>query len=190
MRPLTAFVVGLVLIVSGVTAQAADYTLDTAHTGVYFKIQHLKFSYTFGRFDQVTGAFAFDSGDLAASKFAFTLQAHSVNTGHEKRDNHLRSPDFFNAKQFPEITFTSTKIEAADEPDHFRVTGDLTLLGHTKPITVTLHKLGEGPDGMGKERIGFDAKFTIQRSDFGMNKMLNAIGDEVTLHVSFEGIKS
>jgi len=171
-------------------AQAAtQWELDTAHTGLVFEIGHLGMSRTYGRFNTIEGDFAFSADDLAGSSFSFTVQAKSVDTGHEKRDNHLRSPDFLNVRQYPEITFKSTKIEPGDESNTFKLTGDLTLHGTTKTITVDLVKLGEGKDPWGNERIGFETEFSIKRSDYGMDKMLNAVGDEVELQLSFEGTK-
>lgn len=163
-------------------APADDFKADPAHTSVVFKVLHMKTSHTFGRFNQVEGTLS--TGDKPA--FEFTVQAASVDTGIEKRDNHLRNPDFFNAVQFPTITFKSTAVTATD--DGYDVTGDLTLHGKTNAVTVHLTKVGESDSKMG-HRIGFDTTFTIKRSDYGMDKLLDAVGDEVTLMVGIEATK-
>ena len=162
-------------------ALAQNYELDPGHTSVYFKIKHLDVSYVFGRFNDVEGQYTL--GDDPS--FQFTVQTESVDTGNQKRDDHLRSPDFFNAKQFRTITFQSTSVSETD--DGYEVTGDLTLHGQTNEITVPLEKVGEGEDPWGGYRTGFATEFTIKRSDYGMDQMLEMVGDEVTLMISFEG---
>ncbi|MBI1337825.1 MAG: polyisoprenoid-binding protein [Phycisphaera sp.] len=162
---------------------AQGYSLDTAHTAVVFKIKHMGYSHTYGRFNDIAGSIT--TGD--APSFEFTIKTASVDTHNDKRDEHLRSPDFFNVRQFPVITFKSTKATPTDTG--YDLEGDLTLMGVTKPLTVKLVKNAEGKDPWGKERDGFDTEFTIKRSDFGMDKMLENIGDDVHLYVSFEGIK-
>jgi len=119
-----------------------------------------------------------------------------VDTGNAKRDEHLRGPDFFNAKEFPAISFKSTSLTAtesdgADAGKAYTLAGDLTLMGVTKPITVQAVKLAEGKDPWGNFRIGFDTSFKIKRSDFGMTYGVDngVVGDEVTIMLSFEGIK-
>jgi len=161
------------------------HKLDTAHTAVYFRIQHLGMSYTYGRFNDVAGEVVV-GGEGHESSFSFTIKAASIDTHNDKRDQHLRSPDFFNAKQYPVITFKSTGAHAHGGKLH--VNGDLTLHGVTKPISTMVTKMGEGKDPWGNYRVGYASEFTIKRSDFGMNKMLEAVGDEVELMMSFEVI--
>ncbi len=170
------------------TASAADdYKLDESHTGIVFVIKHLNMSYTYGRFNESEGVFAIDTNDPTRSSFSFTVKTASVDTGHKKRDEHLRSPDFFNAKQFPVITFKSTAVEAVEQG--YRVAGDLTLHGVSRSLTVELEKLGEGKDPWGNDRIGFATELRIKRSDFGIDHMLSAVGDDVRILISFEGIR-
>ena len=176
---------GLLLTV-GAAAQthaAEKYEIDPAHTSVYFKVSHLGMSEVYGRFNEVKGRFT-----LGAEKsFALGIRAASVDTGNEKRDEHLRGPDFFNAKQYPAITFQSTTVERTG--DTFRVTGDLSLHGTTKEISLELKKNGEGKGPQGKYRAGFSTTYTLERSAYGMDYMVGPVGDEVTLMISFEGIR-
>lgn len=171
-------------------AVAADkYQIDTAHTGLYFKINHLGYSNTYGRFNDVGGSFVVDQNAPEKSSVELVVKADSIDTNDQKRDKHLRSPDFFNTKQNPTITFKSTSVKKLSD-DEFEITGDLTLNGVTKPHTLTMKKLGEGKDPWGNYRIGFDTVTTIKRSDFNMNYMADKVGDEVTLMFSTEGVRS
>jgi polyisoprenoid-binding protein YceI len=115
------------------------------------------------------------------------IDAASINTGNKKRDDHLKGPDFFNVKQFPKLTFKSTKVEK--KGDAYSVTGDLTIHGVTKSVTVDVKKTGMGKDPWGNERIGFTTNFTIKRSDYGITHMANGLSDEVQLMLSAEAIK-
>ncbi len=173
-----------VLLALPALALADNYKLDEAHMGFYFKINHLGFSETMGRFNKAQGTFTLDADK---SSFDFTIDAASIDTGVEKRDDHLRSPDFFNVKQFPKLTFKSTGVTVSD--DTYSVAGDLTIHGVTRPITFQLQKIGEGDGPGGSYRSGFSTTHVIRRSDFGMDKMLPAVGDEVTMMISFEGIR-
>ena len=171
------------------SAHAADsYTVDKDHTAAIFKVKHAGVSYTYGRFNDVRGTVVFDSANLAASKVDILIQVGSVDTFNQKRDAHLANPDFFDAKQFPELTFVSTVFKKVDDST-FDVTGDFTLHGVTKSITIKAVKVGEGKDPWGGYRIGFESTFTIKRSDFGMTKMMEAVGDDVTVTFSTEGIR-
>ena len=111
----------------------------------------------------------------------------SVDTKNEKRDQHLKNADFFNAKQFPVMTFKSTKVEGSG--DTYKVTGDLTLHGVTKPLTLEIKKGGEAKGMEGEIRGGGETKFAIKRSDYGMNFMQGPLGDEINIVVSLEGVK-
>lgn len=184
MSGISAAVVTCVLTLAS-SAQAQQYELDGAHTSIGFHISHLGLSYTYGRFTDFSGQFSIDTADPSKSSFSLTIQVASVDTANKKRDDHLRSPDFFNAKQFPTITFKSTSVKPVE--GGLEVTGDFTLHGVTKPITVTLEggKTAEFPKGV--MRTGYSGEVTLKRSDFGMDKMLEAVGDEVHIAISFEG---
>lgn len=163
--------------------QAREFSLDQSHTAVYFRIQHLGMSYTYGRFNEVEGSFKVTP---ESASFEFTVKTASVDTGNTKRDEHLRNADFFNAPQFPVIVFKgqSVKVDGAD----YHVKGTLTLHGVTKEVDIVLTKMGEGKDPWGNYRIGFNCETSIKRSDYGMTKMLAAVGDQVDLMISFEGL--
>lgn len=171
------------------TARAADkYNIDPAHTATVFKVEHGGFSWTYGRFNDVSGSFTIDAQNAEASKFEIVAKVDSLDTGNAQRDGHLKSPDFFNAKQFPTISFVSKSV--AKHANGLQVVGDLTLHGVTKPVTLVLvgGKTGEFPPGV--HRTGYSTELTIKRSDYGMDKMIPAAGDEVVLMISFEGTKS
>ena len=171
------------------TGHAADtYTVDPVHTAALFKIKHVGVSYTYGRFNDVSGTVTLDAANPAASKVEIAIQAGSVDTHSEKRDAHLASPDFFDAKQYATLGFVSTTFKKVDDAT-YEVAGNFTLHGVTKPLTITVKKIGEGKDPWGGYRIGFESTFTIKRSDFGMSKMLEAVGDEVMVTFSTEAIK-
>lgn len=176
------------LAASAAHAATENYSIDGSHTGVVFKINHLGFSNTFGRFNTVEGSFTLDREAVEKSAVTVKIKSESIDTNDAKRDKHLRSPDFFNVKLHPEITFTSTAIKKVSD-NEFEVAGNLLLNGVTKPLTLKLTKLGEGTDPGGNHRVGFDTSVVIKRSEFGMNYMAGAIGDEVTLMISTEGVR-
>ena len=148
---------------------------------------HLGVTNFYGRFDELAGDVVFDKENPAKSSVNVTVQTESLDTHNPKRDQHLKSPDFFNSKQFPTITFKSNKVEASG--DTYKVSGDFTLHGVTKPITVEFKKLGEGKGMQGEARAGGETKFAIKRSDYGMTFMPNGVGDEITILLSLEGVK-
>jgi polyisoprenoid-binding protein YceI len=167
-------------------AQADDYAMDGMHSSVSFKISHLGLSWVHGRFDDFSGAFTIDP-DPDKCSFALTIQAESIDTNNKKRDEHLRSPDFFNARQFSTIAFKSTAVKAIK--DGYEVTGDLTLHGEPKPVRFVLvgGRTAEFPKGV--QRTGFSTELIIKRSEFGMTKFTEALGDDVHVAISFEGMK-
>jgi len=176
-----------VLAGAAIARGADEYAIDPMHSGVAFKISHLGLSWIHGRFDEFSGHFAIDPQDPASCSFELTISAQSIDTNNRKRDDHLRSPDFFNVKQFPALTFKSTAVQPVK--DGYDVTGDLTLHGVTRPVTLKLvgGRSAEFPKGV--HRTGFSAEFVIKRSDFGISKFAEAVGDNVYAEVSFEGTK-
>lgn len=169
------------------TAAAAGFKVDPVHSSVVFSIGHLGVSRAYGAFNMPKGTFLIDFANPSASAIEVTLDADKIATGIGKRDDHLRSPDFFNAKEFPAITFKSTSFEKIDAT-HMKVKGDLTLLKVTKPVEAALEFIGEADTAQG-HKAGLEARFSIKRSDFGMTSYLdeNAVGDEVKLVVALEG---
>lgn len=189
-KSLIAAAVGLgALAVQPAFAAPETWKIDTDHAKIYFQSSHFGWSNQFGRFNDVTGTIVLDPENASATKVEMVIKAASVDTGMEARDKHLRSPDFFNAAEFPEVKFTTTKVEKTGDRTA-KVTGDLTMLGVTKPVTldVTWNKVGQHFRTK-KTHTGFSAKTTIKRSDWGMKKFTPNLGDEVTLYFEIEAIK-
>jgi polyisoprenoid-binding protein YceI len=186
-RRLLGAVVVAVLCVAAPAWSADDYVVDGMHSGVNFKISHLGLSWIHGRFNDFSGTFTIDPADAGKSSFGMTIKAESIDTNNQKRDDHLRSPDFFNAKQFPAITFKSTAVKATK--GGYQVTGDLTLHGVTRSITFDLvgGKPAEFPKGV--QRTGYSTELVLKRSEFGVDKFAEMLSDEVHVAISFEGTK-
>jgi polyisoprenoid-binding protein YceI len=167
------------------TASAAPevFEIDPVHSAVLFRTKHLNVSHVYGRFDDFSGKITVDDENLANAKVEVTVKAQSLNTGNQKRDDHLRSPDFFAVAQFPTITFTSTAVKKTGET--YAVTGNLTLHGVTKSVTVNMQKLGKGPGPQGKTFIGFEGTLDLNRTEFGM-KTMPGLSDDVRLTLAFE----
>lgn len=173
-------------------AAPAQYAIDSVHSAVVFKIDHLGVSNFYGVFQKMSGSFSWDKAAPESLSINATIDAASINTGNSQREAHLKGPDFFNAKEHPEITFKSTAAKKTGDKT-LDVTGDLTMLGKTKPVTLKVTIVGEKDAGaqMGGYQAGFDATATIKRSDFGMTYgvSMGALGDEVTLTIGFAGAK-
>lgn len=170
-------------------ARAADtYKVDPVHSSVVFSIKHAGVTDFHGSFNEINGTVVFDAENPAKSSVELTVPVESVDSRHPKRDAHLKSPDFFNAEKFPAVTFKSNSVEAAGE-GVFKVTGDFTLLGKTKTITVDFKQGKEAKGMQGEIRNGGETRFTIKRSDYGMTFMPDMLGDEVSLIISIEGVK-
>jgi polyisoprenoid-binding protein YceI len=171
------------------TAVAADaYTVDPGHSAIFFRVKHLNVSNAYGRFNKLAGTFTLDDKKPEASSVEISVESESVDTNNPGRDKHLRSTDFFSAKEFPKITFKSTAVKKAGEHD-FEVTGDLTIRGVTKPVTLKATHTGSASDPKAGSIAGFEAVFTVKRSDFGVKYGAGAIGEEVQITVSVEGGK-
>ncbi|WP_236167699.1 YceI family protein [Pseudomonas atacamensis] len=188
-KTLAALAIGSAVLSANV--MAADYVVDKEgqHAFVDFKISHLGYSYITGTFKDIDGKFSFDAAKPEDSKIEFNVNTASVFTNHAERDKHIASADFLNASKYGKATFVSTSVKStgANTAD---VTGDLTLLGVTKPVVVKATFLGEGKDPWGGYRAGFEGTTTIKRSDFGKQKDLGPKSDAVELYVSFEGVKA
>jgi polyisoprenoid-binding protein YceI len=174
-------------------AGAADaYVIDPSHTSIIFSVSHTGLSYVYGIFRKAQGSYLFDGQNPTNCQFRFAIQTDSLDTNHDERDKHLKSPDFFNASQFPTISFVSTSVERANTPDGsvvYNVTGNLTMHGVTKQVTFPLRMLGEGIGPFKDYRTGFLTNLTLKRSDYGMSNLLenNLVGDAVGVTISFEG---
>jgi polyisoprenoid-binding protein YceI len=179
----------LVLILGGVLlgqGRADEYTVDPYHSSISFQIEHFGLTWVHGRFNEFSGGFTVEKGDPGKSAFALTIKTASVDTNNAKRDGHLRSPDFFDVKQYPTISFKSSAVKAV--AGGYQVTGNLTLNGVTRPVSFTLEG-GKTVEFKGITRIGFSTNFTVKRSQFEMKKMVGPLGDEVRVSIGIEGIK-
>lgn len=164
-------------------AQGQAYRFDKFHTLVYFMVDRQGYTTMIGQFLKHDGTIQLDEDEVGKSKVTFSVDTSSVFTSFDKRDDKMRSPDFFNSKEFPTMNFKSTKIERTGEKTA-RMTGDLTIIGVTNPVTldVTLNKIGVNAR-TNKKQIGFSLRGTLDRSKWGMNYTLDAIGREVTMMV-------
>lgn len=172
------------------TVVPGTYELDVTHASVEWKVMHMGFSHFAGRFEDMKGTATVGS-DLTKSGVVITIDADSAETGVDKLDDHLETADFFDAKKYPAITFTSTKIEVtgktADGKPTGKVHGMLSMRGVTKPIVLTATFNGHGQHVMSKvETLGFNATGVIKRSEFGMTYGAGMVGDEVTLDIAAE----
>lgn len=171
------------------TAESATYEFDVPHSQMIFFVDHIGFSTSEGQFEDISGSFTFDPDNVTAATVDLTIQTASIDMGYQKWDDHMKNADFFDVEKYPTMTFKSTKVESADGKTG-TVTGDLTILDVTKPITldVTFNKAGIHPFNK-KFVAGFSAKGSLKRSDFGMKYGLPMIGDDVELRIEIEGIR-
>ena len=188
-KTLAALAIGSAVLSANV--MAADYVVDKEgqHAFVDFKISHLGYSFITGTFKDIDGKFSFDAAKPEDSKIEFNVNTASVFTNHAERDKHIASADFLNASKFAKATFVSTSVKStgANTAD---VTGDLTILGVTKPVVVKATFLGEGKDPWGGYRAGFEGTTTINRQDFGKMMDLGPASNNVELYITFEGVKA
>lgn len=195
MSKLAAAILVAALPVAAVAAPES-YKLDPEHTFAYFEINHFGFSNVRGRFDTSSGRFTLDKAAKTAA-LEVTVQTASVSSGHQTergiyprtRDDHLRSPDFFNVVEFPTMTYKANTVKFnADNPA--TIEGSLTLLGVTKPVVLHVDNWKCGPNPIiKKEACGGNASGVLKRSDFGMKIYVPAISDEIKLWIGFEGYK-
>ena len=191
----TRFATLALVLLSAAGAFAADaFTIDRAHSNATFKIRHMM-SNTTGSFGDFKGTIVADRENPAKSTVEFSIATASINTGTEDRDKHLRSADFFDVAQYPEITFKSTKIEPTKTKDLYNVTGNFTMHGVTKQIVLPVQFLGFAKDPWGNERAGFEIETVLDRKDYGLtwNKGLDAGGmllsDEVKISINLEAVR-
>lgn len=185
---------GFGLVLLGPAAHAADtYVVDPVHSNVTFKIRHLMSSVT-GHFRDFQGTVELDAQDPTRSSVTFTIEVASIDTANPKRDEHLRSADFFDVQKYPEITFRSKRI-GRKSGDTYEVTGEFTMHGVTREITVPVDYLGTARDPWGNDRAGFAASTRLDRKAYGIvwNQTLDAggllLGDEVEVTVSLEAVR-
>jgi polyisoprenoid-binding protein YceI len=174
---------------------AAEYQIDVSHSTIGFQVRHMAISKTNGVFDDFTGSFSFEPGKPETWSCEAVIQAASINTNNDKRDEHLTSEDFFNAAEYPTLSFKSTGVKMEDESEGVLM-GNLTIHGVTKPVELDFEVLGTVTDPWDNERAGFSANVKINRQDFGLSytNVLEAgglvVGDEVKIFLEIEGIKN
>jgi polyisoprenoid-binding protein YceI len=177
----------LTTVFSSIT-KADDLKADPVHSFVVFDVHHLGAGYVYGTFGGPTGSVSYDASDLTKTTFDISVDVSSIDTRNANRDKDLKGPDFFDAKQFPAMTFKSTSVTKTGD-NTMSVTGDLTLHGVTKSITVPIEFTGTGKGMKGETRDGFRADFKINRGDFGMTADPEpVVGNEIHIVVAIEAI--
>ncbi len=170
-------------------ALADNYTPDPVHSFVVFDVHHLDAGYVYGTFGGPAGSIGYDGADLTQTTFDISVEVESIDTRNANRNKDLKGPDFFDVKQFPAMTFKSTSVKKTGDAT-MDVTGDLTIRGVTKSVTVPMEITGTGKGMRGETRTGFRADFKINRNDFGMTADgPPVIGNEVHIVVAIEAIK-
>jgi polyisoprenoid-binding protein YceI len=176
----------LLLAALAIPAFAADYSVDDDHTFALFRVQHMGAGFTWGRFDAVSGDVAYDPANAAANKVSVTIQAASVSVGVPKMEEHLKSNDFFDVKQFPTLTFVSKSFTKKGD-GQYEVAGDLTIHGVTKAVTVPVTRTGISTHAFSKKPlVGFETVFEINRNDFGIKYGPGVVGDSVRVTLALE----
>ncbi len=177
------------------TELSGTYKLDPTHTRLGFVARHAMVTKVRGSFSEFDGTLEIDAADPTRSRGSVVIKVDSVDTGVAQRDEHLRTNDFFDAPSFPEITFTSTRVDVLGD-GRFGVSGDLTIRGVTKPVTIELEHTGAAKDPFGNDRIGFEGSTVINRKEWGVN--FNApleaggvlVSEKVTLELDISAVKT
>ena len=187
--------VTLLLLALPLSALASTWSLDPDHSAAQFKVKHLMISNVRGNFEKISATLHLDDRDITRSRVDVNIDVASINTGVNKRDDHLRSPDFFDVAKFPAMTFASTRVEKAG-PGKLTVTGNLTIKGVTRPVVLRVDGLTpEVRDPWGQIRRGASATTTINRKDFGItwNKSMDnggvVVGEEVAIQLEVEFVR-
>ncbi len=172
---------------------AQTWTIDKAHSDIFFTVRHMVITKVRGRFTKWDGTLVLDEQDWTKSRVEVVIEAASISTSDEKRDGHLRSADFLDAEKFPKLTFKSTKVEKASG-DKLKVTGDLTIRDVTKSVTLDVEVMGKAKDPWGNNKIAFNGKVAIQREEFGAkwNQALETggllVGKEVDIDLELQAV--
>ncbi len=187
---LGGFALAAVLFANPAAAQVEKYSFDKAHTQIVFSVNHLGFSNSMGKFLNYDGHFTFDRATPENSSIEVSIKTDSIEMNDQKWNDHMKNEDFFNVEKFPTMDFKSTAITVTGE-NSADITGDLTILGVTKPVTMSVvhNKSDAHPFAPDRFVAGFSATAKIKRSDFGMNYGLPAVGDDVEIRIEVEGIR-
>ncbi len=170
------------------------WTFDLVHSSINFTVRHLMVSKVRGRFSRWAGSLEMDDRDPTSGRVEVSIETASLDTGVEQRDAHLRSADFFDAERFPTLTFRSSRLEKSGD-GAYRLTGDLTMHGVTRPVTLDVEYAGSAKDPWGGVRAGFSARTAIDRRDFGLtwNQLLEAggvaVGEKVEIGIEVEAVR-
>ncbi len=171
------------------------WNIDASHSNIDFFVRHMVISKVRGHFTKFNGVVELNEADLAQSKVTASIDASSIDTGTAQRDTHLKSADFFDVEKFPELKFHSTRIEKSGK-NHYRVVGQLTMRGVTREVTLDVEATGTGIDPWGNQRMGFVAKTSLNRTDFGLtwNQMLEAggvlVSEEINIELDIQAVKA
>ncbi|QDE69346.1 MULTISPECIES: YceI family protein [Myxococcus] len=171
------------------------WNIDTTHSGIHFSVRHMVIAKVRGSFRKYSGAVSLDEQDVTKSSVAVTIETASIDSGVEQRDNHLRSPDFFDVEKFPSITFKSTKVEKASG-NGLKVTGNLTIRDVTREVVLDAEQLGVGKDPWGNVKAAFEAKTSVDRRDFGLtwNQALETggvlVGEKIEIAIEVQAVKA
>ncbi len=172
---------------------ANNWNIDGTHSGVNFSVRHMVFAKVRGRFGKFGGSLDLDPADLAKSSVDIQIDAASIDTGTPDRDNHLRSPDFFDVAKYPQLTFKSKRVERKGDTE-YKVTGDLTIRDTTREVVLDVEFGGTGKDPWGNQRLGFTASARIDRKDFGLkwNQVLEAggvlVGEKIDIEIELQAV--
>ena len=194
-KTMVALALAAFTLTAALPVMAADYSIDTAHSSVTFQIKHLAISKVKGAFTDFTGSFSYDPAKPEATSAVAVIQMTSVDTGNEKRDEHLRNPDFFEVETYTTMTFKSTSVKMKNDEEGV-ITGNLTMHCVTKPVHLDLEINGMITDPWGNERVGASLSGEINRKDWGLtwSKAMETgglvVGDEVKIAIEIEGIKA
>jgi polyisoprenoid-binding protein YceI len=187
---------GGALLLAGLAAAAGEFQIDASHSEILFKVRHMGINTVTGRFDSFQGSFTLDPKKIEATTGMATIETKSVNTNNQKRDDHLRGDDFFNAGKFPQLKFKSKAVRKVNMKDSTcELVGDLTIRDVTKEIVLKVKGGGLIQDPWGNERAGFTATGKLNRFDYGLkwNNLLETggfvVGPEVELALTFEGVR-
>lgn len=190
-KTLTALSLAGVLLLPGLAAaEVEEYVIDTedGHAFIQFRIQHLGYSWLYGRFNEFDGRFSYDPEDPDNASIEVEIETASLDSNHAERDKHLRGDDFLDVDRYPEATFKSTAVDL-DEDGTGTVTGDFNFHGVTKPITLDVEQIGAGPDPWGGYRRGFQGTTRFALKDFGLDYDLGPASQVVEIILSIEGVR-
>ncbi|MDZ7805256.1 YceI family protein [Thiohalophilus sp.] len=187
---LTAFMLGMLLMISGPLMAAEQYKFDTKgqHAFIEFRIQHLGYSWLYGRFNDFDGSFTYDKANPGKSKVNVTIDMSSIDSNHAERDKHLREEDFFHVSKYPEARFVSTSFEEHGDGTA-TLKGDLTIKDATRNVSIDVEHIGHGEDPWGGYRRGFQGTTTIKLKDFNIDYDLGPASTYAELELSIEGIR-